>query len=63
MKKKNKQFRKVGRSKLAVLFFYVQFVIVAPFLFVAVAMYEFTNFILKGWCRYKDWYLSKTLHR
>lgn len=63
MKKKDKKFRKVGRSKLAIFFFYVQFVIVSPILFIAVSLYEFSNLILKGWCRYKDWYLAKTLHR
>lgn len=60
---KKKQFRKVNRSKVAIFFYYLQLVIVAPVLFPLAMVGVVIDYILRCWSAYKDWYLSKTLHR
>lgn len=58
-----KLIRKVNRSKIAKFFYYIQLLVLAPILFPIVSLGGLAEFILKGWCAYKEWYFSKTLCR
>lgn len=60
---KKKKFHKVSRSKFAIGFYYVQIAVVSPILIPLAIIGVISGTVIDFWGKYKDWYLTKTLHR
>ncbi len=58
--KKKKIIRTDNRSKVSVCLYFLQLAIGAPILLPLIFVSGITEFILDGWCNYKEWYLAKT---
>lgn len=63
MMKKKLKFNVVTRSKIAIVFYYVQVAILMPIFIPTLLMNLLSNSVLDLWKYYKDWYLNKTLQR